>query len=127
MDTDDLAETGRNAQGARLGLGWSKEEAARKMGVSSITLKRVEDGQPVREDSFFKVLRPLGLAGLDPKMVSALREADTATLEKVRELLNLSTGAAAAAEQAAEAAYQSPATISGVDGAADQRGTGQPA
>jgi transcriptional regulator with XRE-family HTH domain len=44
--SDTLADAVRQA---RLDRGWSKEEAARRAGISSITWKRVEDGLPVQD------------------------------------------------------------------------------
>lgn len=47
---------------ARLTLGWSKEEAARRAGISSITWKKVEDGKPVQEHKLKLMADVLGWA-----------------------------------------------------------------
>ena len=44
----------------RLTLGLTKEAAARKVDMSSITWKRVEDALPVRDDSYAKIEQALG-------------------------------------------------------------------
>lgn len=58
--TGDQADEVREARIAR---GWSKEEAARRAGVSSITWKRVEDGMRVRETSLAKILGAVAVGG----------------------------------------------------------------
>lgn len=58
MTTETYAERVRQA---RLALGWSKESAARKAGISSITWKRIEDGLSVQEASMAKALKALGV------------------------------------------------------------------
>lgn len=56
MDEEQRTQLGRDVTSARLRRGLGKEPAARAIGVSSITLKRVEDGLSVREDSLAKIL-----------------------------------------------------------------------
>lgn len=46
---------------ARLTRGWSKEQASREAGISSITWKKVEDGLSVQDHKRFAVLLTLGL------------------------------------------------------------------
>lgn len=55
------AALGRDVQMARVDKGWSKEEAARKAEVSSITWKRVEDGMPVQDAKLGAVLKAVGM------------------------------------------------------------------
>lgn len=62
MTTDERRRLGKRVAGARIEKGWSKEEAARKAGMSSITWKRVEDGLNVHDTSLATVLRTVGLA-----------------------------------------------------------------
>lgn len=52
---------------ARMKRGWSVEQAAREAGVNRVTYKRVEAGEPVREDSLHKVVAALlpGPVGAD--------------------------------------------------------------
>lgn len=45
---------------ARLAKGWSKEEAARKAGISSTTWKRVEDDAPVQDHKLRLIADALG-------------------------------------------------------------------
>jgi DNA-binding XRE family transcriptional regulator len=56
----DPARDGQLVAMARADLGWSKEEAARRAGISSITWKRVEDGLPVQDVKLRAVYRTLG-------------------------------------------------------------------
>lgn len=56
MDEPMLKGLGHRVTDERRRAGLAKEAAARLIEVSSITLKRVEDGLPVREDSLAKVL-----------------------------------------------------------------------
>lgn len=56
----------------RLSRGWSKEEAARIAGISSITWKRIEDGLSVQEASLAKAFRAIDDFGVETaKYVSA--------------------------------------------------------
>ena len=48
-------------QQGRLRHGWSKEEAARKAGISSITWKRMEDGLTVQDEKLTAALRVVGV------------------------------------------------------------------
>lgn len=52
---------GEKVRLARLDHGWSKEEAARQAGISSITWKRIEDGQGVQDAKRYAALKLLGL------------------------------------------------------------------
>lgn len=57
---------GRVVHRRRIAAGLGKEEASEKAGVNSITWKRIEDAEPVRDGSLGKVL---GSLGLDPYLV----------------------------------------------------------
>jgi hypothetical protein len=46
---DDLTRIGKVVERERINRGWNKEDAARRAGISSITWKRVEDGQRVQD------------------------------------------------------------------------------
>ena len=61
MNTEQLERLGHRVERARLGKGWSKEQAAREARISSITWKRVEDGLGVQDVKRAKVLEVLGL------------------------------------------------------------------
>jgi transcriptional regulator with XRE-family HTH domain len=61
MNEEQLHELGQRVTTARLRRGLGKEAAAREAGVSSITLKRIEDGLSVRDDSRAKVLSYFGM------------------------------------------------------------------
>lgn len=61
MNQQQRIDLGREVTAARLGAGLGKEAAARDIGVSSITLKRVEDGERVRDDILARVLGFFGL------------------------------------------------------------------
>lgn len=52
---------GKRVRLARLTRGWSKEQASREAGISSITWKRVEDGKSVQDHKRFAVLMALEL------------------------------------------------------------------
>lgn len=70
---------------ARLAKGWSKEQAARVAGVSSITWKRVEDDLPVQEHKLRAVSEALGW---EPRRAFALKavvaeEADDAPVRAI--------------------------------------------
>lgn len=59
---------------ARLDNGWGKEEAARQAGISSITWKRVEDGQSVQDVK----LRAIEVAlGWPPGAADRIADGDT--------------------------------------------------
>lgn len=60
-DNVDWERIGRAVEEARLYHGWGKERAAREADVSSITLKRIEDGLKVQDGKLGAVLRALGL------------------------------------------------------------------
>jgi hypothetical protein len=49
MTTRDIDSFAKAVVAARLERGWSKEEAARHAGISSITWKRAEDALPVQD------------------------------------------------------------------------------
>lgn len=49
MDQDERVELAKRVTRARLNAGWSKEEAARRAGISPITLRRIEDALPVQD------------------------------------------------------------------------------
>lgn len=55
-------ELGQRLRQARLNRGWSKEQAARKAGISSITWKRIEDGLGVQDAKRFAALRAVGIS-----------------------------------------------------------------
>lgn len=57
-DLDNIAHVVRER---RIELGWSKEQAARSAGISSITWKRVEDGLRVQDAKLAQVFRAIGL------------------------------------------------------------------
>jgi DNA-binding XRE family transcriptional regulator len=52
MSTGQLGKIAVAVIDARNERGWTKEEAGRKAGISSITWKRVEDGEKVRETTY---------------------------------------------------------------------------
>jgi DNA-binding XRE family transcriptional regulator len=56
IDRDEIAERVRRA---RVEKGWSKEEAARKAGISAITWKRIEDGLNVHDGKLSAATRLL--------------------------------------------------------------------
>jgi transcriptional regulator with XRE-family HTH domain len=61
MDSESvLSSLAYAVRAARLANGWSKEEAARRAGVSSITWKRVEDDLPVQEHKLNAIGEALG-------------------------------------------------------------------
>lgn len=60
MEEDRIA-LGVQVRIARLSRGWSKEQASREAGISSITWKRVEDGLGVQDHKRWAVLGVLGL------------------------------------------------------------------
>lgn len=49
----------------RTALGWSKEEAARRAGISSITWKRVEDALVVQDAKLAQVFRALNINSIE--------------------------------------------------------------
>lgn len=57
IDPIDLEKVGRAVERQRVAQGLSKEAAARKAGISSITWKRVEDGLPVQDAKLAKVMQ----------------------------------------------------------------------
>lgn len=61
MNSEQLERLGKRVERARLTHGWSKEQAAREAGISSITWKRVEDGLGVQDVKRARVLEVLGL------------------------------------------------------------------
>lgn len=65
MTDQDLQALAKAAEAARLAKGWSKERAAREADVSSITYKRVEDGQRVQDAKLAAITRALGLDSTD--------------------------------------------------------------
>jgi DNA-binding XRE family transcriptional regulator len=46
---EKLERLGQRVEQERVSRGWGKEQAAREAGISSITWKRIEDGQPVQD------------------------------------------------------------------------------
>ncbi|WP_370094535.1 helix-turn-helix domain-containing protein [Streptacidiphilus sp. MAP12-20] len=52
---EDLKRLGRLVTSRRAQLGISKDEAARRAGMSNVTWKRIQDGLPVRDTSYAKV------------------------------------------------------------------------
>jgi DNA-binding XRE family transcriptional regulator len=60
MNEDDRKRLGLEVASARTQKGWSKEKAAREAGVSSITWKRVEDGDVVQDASLAVILGAVG-------------------------------------------------------------------
>lgn len=67
---------GMRVQQARLERGWSKEQASREAGISSITWKRVEDGLGVQDHKRYAVLRALGLDAQGRRPVTPPGEGD---------------------------------------------------
>ena len=68
-----------NVQRFREALMMSKAELARKAGVSTLTIDRVEAGRPCRLDTKRKVLLALGLGVGDQDRVFGNREAQDAS------------------------------------------------
>ena len=62
-----------NVQSYREGLMMSKAELARKAGLSTLTIDRVEAGRPCRLDTKRKILLALGLKVSDKDRVFASR------------------------------------------------------
>lgn len=90
---DDYTDEGRIRVGkaveaARLDKGWGKEEAGRHAGISSITWKRIEDGQRVQNTKLRAVEIALGWGGGSMDRVARGRQvvvSDTDTIEQIRE------------------------------------------
>lgn len=61
MTTRDIQSFAKAVIAARLERGWSKEEAARHAGISSITWKRAEDALPVQDVKRRAIERTLSL------------------------------------------------------------------
>ena len=61
-----------NVQRYREGLMMSKAELARKAGLSSLTIDRVESGRPCRLDTTRKILFALGLRITDKDQIFTL-------------------------------------------------------
>jgi DNA-binding XRE family transcriptional regulator len=66
-----------NVQHYRESLMMSKAELARKAGLSSLTIDRVEAGRPCRLDTKRKILLALGLRVLDKDQVFGLLKVST--------------------------------------------------
>lgn len=66
LEAQERARWAQRVHAARLRLGWSKEEAARFAGISSITWSRVEDAEPVRDGKLGAVLDAVGLGPVIP-------------------------------------------------------------
>ena len=64
---------GNNVQTFREGLMMSKAELARKAGLSTLTIDRVEAGRPCRLDTKRKILLALGLKVSDKDRVFGLQ------------------------------------------------------
>jgi len=67
-----------NVQRFRESLMMSKAELARKAGLSTLTIDRVEAGRPCRLDTKRKILLALGLRVSDKDRVFTVAEGDTA-------------------------------------------------
>ena len=67
--------SGNNVQRFREGLMMSKAELARKAGLSTLTIDRVEAGRPCRLDTKRKILLALGLKISDKEKVFGSQEA----------------------------------------------------
>lgn len=63
LTEEQLIRLGVALEQARLDRGWSKEEAARRANLSSITWKRVEDGLKVQPNKLRAIERAIGWAG----------------------------------------------------------------
>lgn len=85
MDEHTRQELGRKVAAARLSRGLGKEPAARAVGVSSITLKRVEDGLAVREDNLAKILSYFDVSW--PEGVIAPLEVATSDVDRIRRMV----------------------------------------
>jgi transcriptional regulator with XRE-family HTH domain len=57
----DAAEVGRRIRDARLALGWTHEELARRMGVNWRSVQRWQKGQLPRLDTLIRLAETLGL------------------------------------------------------------------
>lgn len=72
----DWKHVGRFVERGRLEKGWSKEQAAREADISSITWKRIEDGERVQDAKLAMALQAiqmgLHLPGTEPSEVVAL-------------------------------------------------------
>ena len=75
-----------NVQRFRESLMMSKAELARKAGVSTLTIDRVEAGRPCRLDTKRKILLALGMRVTDKDQVFGLRHASAAPVSKPNEL-----------------------------------------
>ena len=79
-----------NVQRYRESLMMSKAELARKAGLSSLTIDRVEAGRPCRLDTKRKILLALGLRVSDKDQVFGLLKA--AQEERTAELVVIDDG-----------------------------------
>lgn len=70
---------GNNVQTFREGLMLSKAELARKAGLSTLTIDRVEAGRPCRLDTKRKILLALGLRVTDKDRVFGTDHSDRAS------------------------------------------------
>lgn len=61
MNEQERRELGADVRSARLRRGLTKEGIARAVGISSITYKKIEDGESVREDNLARTLGYLDL------------------------------------------------------------------
>lgn len=57
MTPQRQVDLGKRVEATRVERGWSREEAARRAGISAITWKRVEDGLKVHDSKLAAVLR----------------------------------------------------------------------
>ena len=73
-----------NVQRFREALMMSKAELARKAGLSTLTIDRVEAGRPCRLDTKRKVLLALGLRITDKDRVFGAISAERFTVEPLR-------------------------------------------
>lgn len=89
MNDDERKTLGLEVASARTKRGWSKERAAREAGVSSITWKRVEDGQIVQDASLAVILGAVGVSTGDKPEPAAARSIEDrmAELERRVDLL----------------------------------------
>jgi DNA-binding XRE family transcriptional regulator len=76
---------GNNVQRYREALMMSKAELARKAGLSTLTIDRVEAGRPCRLDTKRKVLMALGLRISDKDRVFGSRDDAGSPLARVAE------------------------------------------
>lgn len=84
MDQEQRDQLAPMVTTARLKRGLGKDPAARDIGVSRITLKRVEDAKPVRDDILAKILNYFDLPLPGEPAVEPIR---TAERDRIRQLI----------------------------------------